>query len=150
MLPYANLKYKFTSIFQSVQFWVLKKSYQSQRLILLNIPTIRTSIQRYVLVFSISRTYLCLLVNKRIDFLGLKGVEKSIPDNHLLDNNVNTVYLYQIYRVILSSFLGIPSEFHGKLDSITRYIFKRSTAFLHLCDFVICLKMKYKCDFSEV
>ena len=54
----------------------------------------------------------------------------GFSDNHLLDNNVNTLYLYQIYQVILSSFLGIPSEFCGKLDSITRYIFKRSIVFL--------------------
>ena len=31
----------------------------------------------------------------------------------LLDNNVNTVDLYQISQVILSYFLGITSEFLG-------------------------------------
>ena len=52
------------------------------------------------------RTYKrrCVLSNTH---LRLKG------GNQLFENNVNTVDLYQISRVILSSFLGIPSEFLG-------------------------------------
>ena len=78
-------------------------------LLYINIGTycrIRTYVYRYVL----SNTYLRLLLwNIKID----KNDRKSISDNNLLNNNVNTVDLYQISPVILSSFLGIPSEFLG-------------------------------------
>ena len=78
-------------------------------LLYINIGTycrIRTYVYRYVL----SNTYLRLLLwNIKID----KKDRKSISDNNLLNNNVNTVDLYQISPVILSSFLGIPSEFLG-------------------------------------
>ena len=89
---------------------------------------IRTYKRRYVF----DNTYLCFYI---------KDIFCKISDNNLLDNNVNTVYLYQIYHVILSSFLGIPSEFRGKLDSITWYIFKRSTVFLQyiIVDFFLYL-----------
>ena len=57
-----------------------------------------------------SNTYLRLLLwNTKID----KKDRKSISENNLLNNNVNTVDLYQISRVILSYFLGIPLEFLG-------------------------------------
>ena len=78
-------------------------------LLYINIGTycrIRTYVYRYVL----SNTYLRLLLwNTKID----KKDRKSISENNLLNNNVNTVDLYQISPVILSSFLGIPSEFLG-------------------------------------
>jgi hypothetical protein len=34
----------------------------------------------------------------------------AISDNHLHDNNVNAVDLYQIYQIRLSSFFGIPQK----------------------------------------
>ena len=64
----------------------------------INISTywwIRTYVYKYVLV----NTYLK-------DW-------KSISDNNLLNNNVNTVVEYQMHRLILSCFRGIPSEFLG-------------------------------------
>ena len=67
-------------------------------LLYINIGTywwIRTYVYKYVLV----NTYLK-------DW-------KSISDNNLLNNNVNTVVEYQMHRLILSCFRGIPSEFLG-------------------------------------
>ena len=64
----------------------------------------------------------------------VKKGAKSIPDNNLLNNNVNTVVEYQMHRLILSCFLGIPSEFlRNSLetdDSIKRCIWYSTTVFL--------------------
>ena len=90
-------------------FWRHWHPFFAVHLLYINIGTycrIRTYVYRYVL----SNTYLRLLLwNIKID----KNDRKSISDNNLLNNNVNTVDLYQISPVILSSFLGIPSEFLG-------------------------------------
>ena len=61
---------------------------------------------RYVLVYSILNTVDLQYWVYSIEWVKKGG--KSIPDNNLLNNNVNTVVEYQMHRLILSCFLGIP------------------------------------------